>query len=80
MERASFDSSDPAVLVEASLACPLCLHAVDWSPVGWGAQPTVVCRCRGCGDRRSVELSGIQLLRLATLDDHEVISWSPLPT
>ena len=73
MERASFHSSDPVALVEASLACPVCLHAVDWASAGRGAQPVVACRCRHCGHAREVELSGAQLLRLAALDD-DVIS------
>ena len=79
MERASFDPSDPAALIEASLACRFCLHAVDWASAGHGAQPAIVCRCRGCGHERTLELNGAQLLRLATLDDQLVRStpiWS----
>jgi hypothetical protein len=71
MEHATFLPSDPAVVVEASLACPLCLHAVDWETTGRGARAEVACRCRSCGDVRNVELSGAQLLRLAALDEDE---------
>jgi hypothetical protein len=74
MERASFDPMDPSALVEASLACPFCLHAVDWESAGHGAEPAVACRCRGCGHTRDVALSGEQLLRLATLDYGELIA------
>jgi hypothetical protein len=71
MEQADFLATDPAPVVEAALACPLCLHAVDWQVAGFGAQAGVACRCRGCGDERSVALSGAQLLRLVTLEDDD---------
>ncbi|HEY3185934.1 MAG TPA: hypothetical protein VGJ70_00575 [Solirubrobacteraceae bacterium] len=71
MEQARFLATDPAPLVEASLACPVCLHAVDWQVAGFGAQPAVACRCRGCDAERVVALSGSQLLRLATLEDDD---------
>ncbi len=74
MEHATFETSDAPALVEASLACPLCLHAVDWVSAGRGAQAAVACRCRACGHAREVELTGEQLLVLALLDDDALIA------
>jgi hypothetical protein len=71
MEQAAFLATDPTPVVEAALACPLCLHAVDWRVAGFGAQAGVACTCRGCGAQRSVALSGAQLMRLATLEDED---------
>jgi hypothetical protein len=68
METATFQFTDSRTTIEASLACPRCLHAVAWEPVGAGAQPAVECRCTQCGDARVVELTGAQMLRL-TIDD-----------
>jgi hypothetical protein len=68
METATFQFTDSRTTVEASLACPRCLHAVAWDPVGAGAQPAVECRCTHCGHTRVVELTGAQMLRL-TIDD-----------
>jgi hypothetical protein len=68
METATFQFTDSRTSVEASLACPHCLHAVDWEPVGAGAQPAIECRCTHCDHTRVVELTGAQLLRL-TIDD-----------
>jgi uncharacterized Zn finger protein len=63
MERASFHPDDPWCLVDASLACPRCLHAVDWDLVR-GEPPSARCRCRNCGHSRSVALTGAQTVRL----------------
>lgn len=71
MERADFLMTDPMCLVEAALSCPLCLHAVDWRPAGFGARPAVACRCRACGHERTVELSGPQVLRLTAMQEGE---------
>ena len=65
-ETASFRGDDATPLVEASLACRMCLSGqVDWSlrVEEWDAE--VSCRCRGCGDRRTVSLTGEQALRLS---------------
>jgi hypothetical protein len=65
-ETASFRGDDAAPLVAASLACRMCLSGeVDWSlrVDEWDAE--VECRCRGCGDRRTVSLTGEQALRLS---------------
>ncbi len=69
MERATFLPDDPQSLVEASLSCPLCLHACDWRVSGLGAVAVVECRCRACEHRRAVHLTGPQLLRLTVPDD-----------
>lgn len=65
-ETASFRGDDAAPLVEASLACRMCLSGqIDWSlrVEEWDAE--VLCRCRGCGDSRRVSLTGEQALRLS---------------
>jgi hypothetical protein len=66
LETATFRGDDHAWLVEASLACRVCLSGqVDWSlrVAEWDHE--VVCRCRACGDERVVSLTGEQALRLA---------------
>jgi hypothetical protein len=65
-ETANFRGDDQPCLVEASLACRVCLSgAIDWSlrVADWDHE--VVCRCRDCGDERVVSLTGDQALRLA---------------
>lgn len=65
-ETASFRGNDHAWLVEASLACRICLSGrVDWSLETETWDYEVVCRCRACGDERVVSLTGEQALRLA---------------
>jgi hypothetical protein len=71
VEQASFLLTDPPALVQASLACPLCLHAVDWRDAGTGADPAVECECRNCGHERTVYLSAGQMLRLTLADDDD---------
>jgi len=77
VERADFLPTDPMSLVEASLACPRCLHAVDWRAAGFGTAPAVECRCRACGHVRTVALSAHQLLRLTAPegeDGHQALT------
>ena len=65
-ETATFRGDDAPCLVEASLACRVCLSgAIEWSLRGehWDAE--VRCRCRNCGDSRTVSLTDEQALRLA---------------
>jgi hypothetical protein len=72
-ETASFRGDDATPLVAASLACRMCLSGeIDWSlrVEEWDAD--VECRCRGCGDVRTVSLTGEQALRLSV--DHRVTS------
>lgn len=65
-ETASFRGNDHAWLVEASLACRVCLSGrIDWALRVDDWDHEVVCRCRNCGDERVVSLTGEQALRLA---------------
>jgi hypothetical protein len=76
MEKASFQFTDSRSVIDASLACPRCLHGVTWEPVGAGAQPAIACHCGGCGHDRTVETSGAQILRLTMADgDSEDDAW-----
>src|SRR4051812_32892559 len=68
MEKASFQFTDARAVIDASLACPHCLHAVTWEPAGSGAQPAIACQCRSCGRERTVETTGAQMLRLTMSD------------
>ena len=63
-EVASFRPVDPDVLVRASLACPRCLHDVEWELTGGPDDHTAVCECPACGDRRDLGLTPEQALRL----------------
>lgn len=65
-ETASFRGDDATCLVEASLACRVCLSSdIEWSlrVDEWDAD--VECRCQACGDIRTVSLTGDQALRLS---------------
>ena len=65
-ETANFRADDDTRLVEASLACRVCLSSdIEWSlrVEDWDSE--VHCRCRGCGDVRVVSLTGEQALRLS---------------
>ena len=65
-ETASFRGNDATCLVEASLACRICLSgAIDWSLRVEQWDHEVVCHCRDCGYERVVSLTGDQALRLA---------------
>ncbi len=75
MEQADFQFTDARSTVDASLACPHCLHRVAWEPVGAGAQPAIACHCQHCGHDRTVELSGSQMLRLTLPDGDEDDAW-----
>jgi hypothetical protein len=71
MERATFLPDDPPCLVEASLACPICLHTCDWRVSESDGAPAAHCRCRACAHERTVLLTGPQLLRLTLPDDDD---------
>ena len=66
MPFASFDPADPQPLVEAALACPLCLHTSHWTAV---PGPALGCTCTECGHLHTVRLTGAQLMRLTLPDD-----------
>ena len=65
-ETATFRPDDAVCLVEASLACRVCLSGeVEWAlrVDEWDA--AVECTCRECGNTRTVSLTGYQALRLS---------------
>lgn len=65
-ETATFRGDDAVCLVEASLACRVCLSGnIEWSMRSseWDAE--VICRCDSCGDVRSIGVNGEQALRLS---------------
>lgn len=65
-ETATFRGDDAPCLVEASLACRLCLSGrIEWRlrVEEWDAQ--VDCLCLDCGDVRTVSVTDEQALRLA---------------
>ena len=65
-ETAVFRGDDAPCLVEASLACRVCLSGeIEWSLRASDYKADVECRCLSCGDRRTVFLTGDQALRLA---------------
>jgi hypothetical protein len=66
LELASFRGDDDPCLIAASLACRVCLSGdVEWSLRVDDFDGEVVCRCRGCGDVRTVSLTSDQALRLS---------------
>jgi uncharacterized Zn finger protein len=65
-ETATFRADDDSRLVEASLACRVCLSSeIEWSLTVAEYEADVHCRCRACGDVRSVSLTSSQALRLS---------------
>ena len=65
-EAATFLPADPGCLVEASLACSVCLSSrIDSTLVLDGYDPSVECACRECGHVRRVFLTPEQALRLS---------------
>jgi hypothetical protein len=71
---ARFRPDDPDELVEAALACPVCLRAegVRWSASLQGYDPSVQCRCASCQQQWQVYLAPEQALRLFLTDHHHV--------
>lgn len=66
LELASFRGDDEPCLIEASLACRVCLAGdVEWSLRVDDFDGEVQCRCRSCGDVRTVSLTSDQALRLS---------------
>ena len=72
-DTARFRPDDPDELVEASLACPLCLGSeqVRWEAALDSYDPSVECHCPPCDERWRVYLAPHQALRLSLLHhDH----------
>jgi hypothetical protein len=69
LELASFRGDDDPCLIEASLACRVCLSGdVEWSLRLDDFDAEVVCCCRACGYERTVSLTSDQALRLSLQD------------
>lgn len=67
-EVATFRTDDVDALVEASLSCPLCLHAAAVVALeGDSEDGHARCCCTVCGHERTVELLPEQLLRLSLM-------------
>jgi hypothetical protein len=66
---ARFRPDDPDELVQASLACPLCLgsETVRWSGALEGYDPSIRCECGSCQREWSVYLAPEQALRLGLM-------------
>ncbi len=71
-DTARFRVDDPDALVNASLACPLCLGSeqVRWEAALQGYDPSVECCCPDCDERWRVYLAPSQALRLSLLTHH----------
>jgi hypothetical protein len=66
LELATFRGNDEPALVEAALACRMCLSGdVEWSLRVEDFEGTVECRCQSCGYAREVSLTSEQALRLS---------------
>ena len=66
LELASFRGNDEDCLVEAALACRMCLSGdVEWSLEVEDFEGHVECGCRSCGYTRTVMLTSDQALRLS---------------
>jgi hypothetical protein len=66
LELASFRGDDDPCLVAAALACRVCLSGdVECSLRTADFDADVLCRCRRCGDARTVSLTSDQALRLS---------------
>jgi hypothetical protein len=70
VDVARFRPDDPDALVNASLACPVCLRSdgIRWSATLQGYDPSVQCRCPNCKERWLVYLTLEQVLRLGLMD------------
>jgi hypothetical protein len=69
VDIARFDPGDPDVIVNASLACPMCLHSddIESEDALEGYDPSVLCRCPSCEARWRVYLMPAQALRLGLM-------------
>ncbi|HEY1715027.1 MAG TPA: hypothetical protein VGG07_19145 [Solirubrobacteraceae bacterium] len=69
---ARFRPEDPDALVQAALACPVCLRVedVEFHDSLEGYDPSVKCRCPSCHTRWRVYLAPDQVLRLGLMHAH----------
>ncbi len=69
-DTARFRSDDPAELVMASLACPVCLSSagVQWRLEDEGYDPSVQCVCECCNQSWRVYMTPHQSLRVGLLN------------
>jgi len=66
IEMARFFPDDPDPLVQASFACPVCLHQPTEATIDEGGDGAIVdCTCAPCMCLYSVALTAEQALRLA---------------
>ncbi len=73
LEAARFRGDDDPSLVEAALACRVCLSGdVERSLELDDFDGQVECHCRSCGDRRLLSVTPEQALRLSL--DHRLAS------
>jgi hypothetical protein len=72
VDIARFRPTDPDALVNASLACPVCLRAdeVEWDDSLDGYDPSVQCLCPSCQARWRVYLAPEQALRVGLMHEH----------
>lgn len=66
---ARFRPDDPDALVQASLACPVCLcsDGVAWTGALDGYDPSIECECAACQRRWNIYLVPEQALRLGLM-------------
>jgi hypothetical protein len=71
-DTARFRPDDPDALVEASLACPICLRTedIECDDALEGYDPSVQCRCPSCAEQWRVYLTPEQALRLGLMHVH----------
>ena len=69
---ARFRPDDPDALVQASLACPVCLGSeqVEWEGALEGYDPSIRCECAACQQQWSVYLAPEQALRVGLMHAH----------
>jgi hypothetical protein len=71
-DTARFRPTDPDALVNASLACPVCLRSedIEWEDSLEGYDPSVQCLCHTCQARWRVYLAPEQALRVGLMHAH----------
>ena len=71
-DTARFRPTDPDPLVNASLACPVCLRSedIEWDDSLEGYDPSVQCVCPSCQAQWRVYLAPEQALRVGLMHEH----------